>query len=228
MSEYKIGVDIGGTFTDVVLWDVAGGRTRNAKLLTTPDDPSRAVREGVRRILDENGVPPVCVVAVIHGTTLVANALIERKGVQTGFITTRGFRDVLEIGREWRYDLFDLGIEMPEPIAGRPQRAEITERVDAEGKILTPLALGELEQVVENFLAAGVVSIGVAFSMRTGTRNMSGLSVNVLLFSCRRCRSRCLQMSVQRWVSTNGVRRLSPMLMCGRSSGHMSSGFPTA
>ena len=113
MSEYKIGVDIGGTFTDVVLWDVAGGRTHNAKLLTTPDDPSRAVREGVRRILDENGVPPESVVAVIHGTTLVANALIERKGVQTGFITTRGFRDVLEIGREWRYDLFDLGIEMP-------------------------------------------------------------------------------------------------------------------
>ena len=161
MSEYKIGVDIGGTFTDVVLWDVAGGRTHNAKLLTTPDDPSRAVQEGVRRILDENGVPPESVVAVIHGTTLVANALIERKGVQTGLITTRGFRDVLEIGREWRYDLFDLGIEMPEPIAGRPQRAEITERIDAEGKILTPLALGELEQIVEKFRAAGVVSIGV-------------------------------------------------------------------
>ena len=161
MSEYKIGVDIGGTFTDVVLWDVAGGRTHNAKLLTTPDDPSRAVQEGIRRILDENGVPPESVVAVIHGTTLVANALIERKGVQTGLITTRGFRDVLEIGREWRYDLFDLGIEMPEPIAGRSQRAEITERIDAEGKILTPLALGELEQIVETFRAAGVVSIGV-------------------------------------------------------------------
>ncbi len=161
MSEFKIGVDIGGTFTDVVLWDVAGGRTHNAKLLTTPDDPSRAVKDGVRHILDEKGVPPESVVAVIHGTTLVANALIERKGVQTGLITTRGFRDVLEIGREWRYDLFDLGIEMPEPIAGRPHRAEITERVDAEGKILTSLALGELEPIVEKFRTAGVVSIGV-------------------------------------------------------------------
>lgn len=161
MSEFKIGVDIGGTFTDVVLWDVAEGQTHNAKLLTTPDDPSRAVQEGVRRILDENGVSPGSVVAVIHGTTLVANALIERKGVQTGLITTRGFRDVLEIGREWRYDLFDLGIEMPEPIADRPLRAEITERISADGTVLTPLAIEEIEPIVDTFHAAGVTSVGV-------------------------------------------------------------------
>ncbi|MEC7538000.1 MAG: hydantoinase/oxoprolinase N-terminal domain-containing protein, partial [Pseudomonadota bacterium] len=115
--QYRIGVDIGGTFTDVVLWNVAGAETRQTKLLTTPDDPSRAVIDGIERILTDAGISPRDVEAVIHGTTLVANALIERKGVKTGLITTKGFRDVLEIGREWRYDLFDLAIEMPSPLA---------------------------------------------------------------------------------------------------------------
>ncbi|MEC7203723.1 MAG: hydantoinase/oxoprolinase N-terminal domain-containing protein, partial [Pseudomonadota bacterium] len=102
--QYRIGVDIGGTFTDVVLWSVAGAETRQTKLLTTPDDPSRAVIDGIERILTDASISPRDVEAVIHGTTLVANALIERKGVKTGLITTKGFRDVLEIGREWRYD----------------------------------------------------------------------------------------------------------------------------
>lgn len=161
MSKVRIGVDIGGTFTDVVLWDMEGAATHNTKLLTTPDDPSRAVMDGIGRILDQHGIAPGDVEAVIHGTTLVANALIERKGVKTGLITTRGFRDVLEIGREWRYDLFDLAIEMPIPIAERSVRAEITERVDADGRILTPIALDELDGIAEQFAAAGVHSIGV-------------------------------------------------------------------
>ena len=161
MSKVRIGVDIGGTFTDVVLWNIDAGETRNTKLLTTPDDPSRAVMEGIRRILDEHSIAPADVEAVIHGTTLVANALIERKGVKTGLITTRGFRDVLEIGREWRYDLFDLAIEMPTPIAERGARAEITERLDADGNVLTPLALDELDDIAAAFQAADVQSIAV-------------------------------------------------------------------
>ena len=161
MSKVRIGVDIGGTFTDVVLWDIDAGETRNTKLLTTPDDPSRAVMDGIRHILNEHSIAPADVEAVIHGTTLVANALIERKGVKTGLITTRGFRDVLEIGREWRYDLFDLAIEMPTPIAERGARAEITERLDADGNVLTPLALDELDDIAAAFQAADVQSIAV-------------------------------------------------------------------
>ena len=158
---YRIGVDIGGTFTDVVLWNVAGDETRQTKLLTTPDDPSRAVIDGIKQILCDASILPQDVEAVIHGTTLVANALIERKGVKTGLITTKGFRDVLEIGREWRYDLFDLAIEMPTPLAERPVRAEVEERIDAAGNVLQKLDITKVDTIVSEFKKRGVQSIGV-------------------------------------------------------------------
>mgnify|MGYP001479622648 FL=1 len=158
---YRIGVDIGGTFTDVVLWNVAGDETRQTKLLTTPDDPSRAVIDGIKQILCDASIFPQDVEAVIHGTTLVANALIERKGVKTGLITTKGFRDVLEIGREWRYDLFDLAIEMPTPLAERSVRAEVEERIDAAGNVLQKLDITKLDTIVSKFKKRDVQSIGV-------------------------------------------------------------------
>ena len=158
---YRIGVDIGGTFTDVVLWNVAGDETRQTKLLTTPDDPSRAVIDGIKQILCDANILPQDVEAVIHGTTLVANALIERKGVKTGLITTKGFRDVLEIGREWRYDLFDLAIEMPTPLAERPVRAEVEERIDAAGTVLQKLEISKVDSIASEFKKRGVQSIGV-------------------------------------------------------------------
>ena len=158
---YRIGVDIGGTFTDVVLWNVAGDETRQTKLLTTPDDPSRAVIDGIKQILCDASILPQDVEAVIHGTTLVANALIERKGVKTGLITTKGFRDVLEIGREWRYDLFDLAIEMPTPLAERAVRAEVEERIDAAGNVLQKLEVSKVDTIVSEFKKRGVQSIGV-------------------------------------------------------------------
>ena len=161
LAGYRVGVDIGGTFTDVVLWDLASARTATTKLLTTPDDPSAAVMDGIRRILEANAIQPGDVGAVIHGTTLVANALIERKGVPTGLITTRGFRDVLEIGREWRYDLFNLEIEMPAPIAARPHRHEITERTGPDGSILTRIEIHELDDIAERLRADGIRSVAV-------------------------------------------------------------------
>jgi N-methylhydantoinase A/oxoprolinase/acetone carboxylase beta subunit len=160
-ANYRIGVDIGGTFTDVVLWDLANSRTEKTKLLTTPEDPSRAVMAGISSILGTCGVAPGEVDTVIHGTTLVANALIERKGVTTGLITTRGFRDVLEIGREWRYDLFDLEIEMPRPIADRPRRLEISERIGPDGVVIQEVLLDELEAIVETFRRLDVASAAV-------------------------------------------------------------------
>ncbi len=158
---WRIGVDIGGTFTDIVLWDADGGRMVLDKILTTPDDPSRAVLEGVGRILQTAGIGAGDLASVIHGTTLVANALIERKGVVTGLITTRGFRDVLEIGREWRYDLFNLDIEMPSPLVPRALRFEVDERIGPQGDVLTPLDETALRAVIKALRDGGVRSLGV-------------------------------------------------------------------
>jgi N-methylhydantoinase A len=160
-KSFKIGVDIGGTFTDIVLWDSDGGNLIIDKVLTTPDDPSRAVLDGVRQVLNTAGIEASDLGAVIHGTTLVANALIERKGVTTGLITTAGFRDVLEIGREWRYDLFDLDIEMPRALVPRPLRQEAEERIGPDGAVITPLDVEALRPVVRRLREAGVVSLAV-------------------------------------------------------------------
>ena len=158
---WRIGVDIGGTFTDVVLWDGRSDRMVLEKLLTTPDDPSRAVLQGVGRVLADAEITAKQLSMVIHGTTLVANALIERKGAATALITTAGFRDVLEIGREWRYDLFNLDIEMPRPLVSRPLRFEVKERIDAHGSVLTPLDKQDLRRTIDDLRNANVESVAI-------------------------------------------------------------------
>jgi N-methylhydantoinase A len=160
-ADWRIGVDIGGTFTDIVLWDGAGDNLILDKILTTPDDPSRAVLEGIGRVLETAGIGAKDLASVIHGTTLVANALIERKGVKTGLITTAGFRDVLEIGREWRYDLFDLDIAMPTPLVPRHLRFEVGERLGADGGVLTPLDEDAVKAAIAGLREAGVQSLAV-------------------------------------------------------------------
>ena len=161
-EDWRIGVDIGGTFTDVVLWRDGAPSMRREKLLTTPDDPSRAVIEGIGRALSNEGIAPSQLSSVIHGTTLVANALIERRGVETGLITTRGFRDALELGREWRYNLYDLNISMPAPLAPRHRRAEVTERILADGTVETPLDEADVARAAEELAATGVEAIAVS------------------------------------------------------------------
>ena len=125
----RIGVDIGGTFTDLVLVDEATGAVSVGKLLTTPKEPAQAVEQGVMTLLHEAGRGPASVAALIHGTTLATNALIERKGARTGLLTTAGFRDALEIGREGRYDMYDLFIDPPAPLVPRHLRLEVRERL---------------------------------------------------------------------------------------------------
>lgn len=159
----KIGVDIGGTFTDLVMLDPQTGQLFNEKVLTTPDDPSRGVLTGISSILEKNGVAPGQVTSVIHGTTLVANALIERKGVRTALVTTRGFRDIVQIGREWRYDTYDLFIENVEPLTPRSLRFEVSERLGFDGAVLTPLAEDEIRQVAASLRAARVEAVAVCF-----------------------------------------------------------------
>ncbi len=158
---YRLGCDIGGTFTDFVLLDDRTGEIRTHKCLTTPGDPSDAVEEGVRGLEQQNPdfVPELS--EVIHGTTLVINAIIERKGARTGLITTRGFRDVLELGREIRYAPYDIFAEFPAPLIPRHRRLEVNERIRSDGTVLQPLDLDEARRVVRELLAQGVASIAV-------------------------------------------------------------------
>jgi N-methylhydantoinase A len=138
----RIGVDIGGTFTDLALFEDGGGAALTHKLLTTPGDPAAAVIEGVRAIAAAAGRPVSAIDAVAHGTTLVTNAVIERKGTATALVVTEGFGDVLEIGLERRYDLFDLRIRFPAPVVPRGLRIGLPERMRHDG---TPIAAPELE-----------------------------------------------------------------------------------
>ncbi len=162
-QRFRIGVDIGGTFTDIVLLDTKTGVLFNEKVLTTPDDPSEGVLTGVSSVLAKNEVSACDVFNVIHGTTLVANALIERKGVKTALVTTKGFRDVLEIGREWRYNTYDLFIEMPEPLVPRELRFELEERVGPDGKVITPLDQDAARDLARRLASSDVEAVGVLF-----------------------------------------------------------------
>src|SRR6185503_10768968 len=127
--------DIGGTFTDLVVYDHDTGRQWSRKVLTTHDDPARAVAAGTAALLAEGRLEPSRFTRVVHATTLFTNALIERKGAKTGLLTTAGFADVLEIARERKYELYDLFIEMPKPLVPRPWRREAKERLAPDGTI---------------------------------------------------------------------------------------------
>src|SRR4030095_10024065 len=160
----RIGVDIGGTFTDLVWVDDATGAVRVGKLLTTPKEPAPAGEQGVVNLLAEAGPraagrPPAAVRAVIHGTTLATNALIERKGARTGLLTTEGFRDAVEIGREGRYDMYDLFLDPPPPLVPRHLRLEVKERIMAGGSVLTPLDAGSAGAAIARLKEAGVEAV---------------------------------------------------------------------
>ena len=157
----RLGCDIGGTFTDFVLLDDTTGEIHVYKCLTTPGDPSDAVEEGVRALMQR--IPGLArkLEEVIHGTTLVINAIIERKGAQTGLLTTAGFRDVLELGREIRYAPYDVFAEFPRPLVPRHLRLEVNERVRADGSVLVPLDQDHARETVRALSDLGVESVAV-------------------------------------------------------------------
>jgi len=148
-NSFRIGVDIGGTFTDLVLVDEARRTIHSTKILTTPQEPERAVLDGVRRILETVGGTADGIRTLVHGTTLATNAIIERKGAETLLLTTKGFRDVLETRTELRYDLYDLFITFPEPLVPRRRRIGVTERVTYDGAVETPLVRDEVLAALE-------------------------------------------------------------------------------
>ncbi len=157
----RAGVDIGGTFTDLILYDPRTGSLTIGKTLTTPTDPAVAVETALVDTLALAKAQPEQVGNVIHGTTLVTNALIERKGATTALITTRGFRDAVEIRHEGRYDLYDLFLEMPPPLAPRRRRFEVDERILADGSVRTPLDLAQVPALVEQLRAHDVHAVAV-------------------------------------------------------------------
>ncbi len=162
-ATYRLGCDIGGTFTDFVLVNNQTGEFYTNKCLTTPSDPSDAIEQGVRELGEQLPGFLDNVDEIIHGTTLVINAIIERKGARTGLITTKGFRDILELGREKRYDAYDIFSEYPEPIVPRYDRTEIDERIRFDGKILKEVDEQEVLQILEKFKKDGIRSIAVCF-----------------------------------------------------------------
>ena len=159
----RIGVDIGGTFTDLVVFDDATGSLAVGKTLTTPRDPSQAVETLVLEALEREGIAIGSVQQLIHGTTLVTNALIERTGSQTALLATLGFRDSIEIGRENRYELYDLMLEMPQPLVPRYLRFGASQRTLADGTTLQELDAAFVEQLTRELVANRIEAVAIAF-----------------------------------------------------------------
>ncbi len=162
-GSYRVGLDIGGTFTDLVLLNETTGELRLHKILTTPEDPAQAALAGLLELCGAADVPLGEVAALIHGTTLVTNAIIERRGARTALLTTRGFRDIVEMGKEQRYDIYDLFLRFPEPLVPRRYRLEIDERIAADGDVLEPLDREAVRRVAERLAADGIEAVAVAF-----------------------------------------------------------------
>lgn len=160
--KFSLGIDVGGTFTDFAIADAATGETTYFKVPSTPDDPSVAIENGLADIVDA-GFDAAAIDHIGHGTTIATNIVIERAGAKIGLLTTRGFRDVLEIGRQQRPDLYDYSVKRPAPLVPRHLRLEVDGRLDADGNVVTPL---DLEQVIEaacTFSAQHVEAVAVCF-----------------------------------------------------------------
>jgi N-methylhydantoinase A len=155
----RMGVDIGGTFTDVVL--EVGGKSYSTKVLTTYAAPEIAIIDGMQQVCAKSAIAPCDIDQIIHGTTLATNALIERRGAKTALITTEGFRDVIEMRTESRFEQYDLNLTLPEPLLARQMRYTVPGRMDASGNELIPLTRADIEPVVDQIIAAGYESIAV-------------------------------------------------------------------
>ncbi|MGB5705472.1 MAG: hydantoinase/oxoprolinase family protein [Arenicellales bacterium] len=159
MSSIRMGVDIGGTFTDIVL--ETGESQFSTKVLTTNKAPEDAIIAGMRQVCDQADIHPSEIEQIIHGTTLATNALIERRGAKTALITTQGFRDVIEMRSESRFEQYDLNLILPEPLLPRQQRYTVEERISAKGEVLIPLAAAEVEVLVDRIKDEGYESVAV-------------------------------------------------------------------
>ncbi len=160
---YRLAIDIGGTFTDLVLLDESSGVLRGHKILTTPRTPEEGALRGLHELCARADITPAQITTLIHATTLVTNAIIERTGARTALLTTEGFRDTLEMGKEQRYDIYDLFLKYPHPLVPRRWRIEVRERITRDGDIRVPLDLDEVRGKVRRLVRQGIESIAVCF-----------------------------------------------------------------
>src|SRR5437763_4960442 len=159
----RIGIDVGGTFTDLVAVDDGSGEARHFKLPSTPSDPAAAIADGVAALLQQCSASGDAIAFLGHGTTVVTNLIIERRGAKTALLTTAGFRDVLEIGRQTRPDLYDYTVERAPPLVPRHLRLEIPERLDADGNVLVPVDEAAVEHAAVRLKAEGVAAVAIGF-----------------------------------------------------------------
>ena len=159
----RIGIDVGGTFTDLVAVDDGSGEARHFKLTSTPLDPAAAITDGVAALLQQCGASGEAIAFLGHGTTVVTNLIIERRGAKTALLTTAGFRDVIEIGRQTRPDLYDYTVERAPPLVPRHRRIEIAERLDADGKVLVPLDEDAVVRAAAALEEEGVEAVAIGF-----------------------------------------------------------------
>ncbi|HXO01233.1 MAG TPA: hydantoinase/oxoprolinase family protein, partial [Stellaceae bacterium] len=157
----RLGVDIGGTFTDVAL--EIGDRRYSAKILTTPHAPELGVLAAIHAVLGQAALAPGDLSLIIHGTTLATNAIIERKGAKTALVTTQGFRDTIEIRHENRFEQYDVNIDLPPPLVPRRLRCVVPERTDARGRVVTPLDEEAVVTLAGRLAADGVESVAIGF-----------------------------------------------------------------
>ncbi|MCC7428881.1 MAG: hydantoinase/oxoprolinase family protein [Alphaproteobacteria bacterium] len=160
---YRIGIDVGGTFTDFTVLRDTDGAVRFFKVPSTPADPSAAIQDGLRQIIAAFAVDPAAIVQLGHGTTVATNMIIERRGAHTGLLTTKGFRDVIEIGRQVRPSLYDYTVRKPVPLVARRDRIEIDERITFDGSVLRPLDEAEVGAAAHRLKEAGVGSVAICF-----------------------------------------------------------------
>lgn len=160
---YRVGFDVGGTFTDFSVFNDADGSVNYFKVPSTPDDPSTAIESGLRQLLEELALDPASISHLGHGTTVATNMAIERRGARTGLLTTRGFRDVLEIGRQTRPHLFNYRVRRPEPLVPRELRLEVGERVLADGSVRTELDEDGVRAAAVQLQEAGVAAVVICF-----------------------------------------------------------------
>ncbi|MFO0987682.1 MAG: hydantoinase/oxoprolinase N-terminal domain-containing protein [Alphaproteobacteria bacterium] len=177
---YRVAVDVGGTFTDVVLTDGKGARLVAIKVPTTPSNRADGVMNGIQAVAEAAGIRLDAIEEVVHGSTTGTNALIERTGARVGLLVTAGFRDLLEIGRVMRpkEGLYDFTVDRPPPLVPRRLCLEAVERVDAAGTVLTPLDEASVEAAAAAFAAAGVEAVAICSCSRSSIRRTSSAPRN--------------------------------------------------
>lgn len=162
-SEILLAVDIGGTFTDIIVFDTATNKISVEKVLTSYPDPAIAVLDGIRILISRTGIAANVIAYVVHGTTLITNTLIERKGAHTALLTTAGFRDALEIGNEGRYDMYDLALVKPKPLVERRLRFDVPERILANGTIHKKLDTDVLQNLCQQLKDEKIAAVAICF-----------------------------------------------------------------